>query len=745
MKINKRGFTLIELLAVIVILGLVLMVGTYFTFVSIKDSKEKAFEVSKKGLFDSAITYATEFLEEEDWVEGNPTEYTCVNAWWLVNKGMQKKESFTDNESEEEYKFKKSDIIVLYRDTKTKVVTNAELPPSAPENCSNTLKARIISDNPSTYNSIKVTGICEIKNVVPENIEYKFCIGKRCSDYGKSNTYTFAGLSNDKDYKISLYCDAGDYGTASANTEISTQPLEDPIIDCSNSASTNNVDVDFKNENFFETLTKEVQVDKSGVKNNNNDIGINASQYYDKIEHFDISNIDASSVTFTASISDEKNSYNKKTATQTCYKKNEPVNINAPLFTSTDKKISGSWHLNNFGLTISSNNSEPVYYLYGTSENNITTEYSSQINVTNNATFYAKACSKSNPTNCSAVTTYVAKIDRNPPEITYTVKHVLSDAEKEIISVNEQELSHDLKRQSELSKTYYSYNESEDENIAWLGYSIKIYYSISDQESGLKSNAIYGISKEGYSYIASLSKNNKTLTLTNNGKSTNFNHEIKEEDGYRQIYLKVCDVAGNCTEKNLYFKIDKKIPTITRTDNGTGNNSFSCTSGLSGINRFILKGSSEEKVYEYDINGMASTATASYWISDSKAGSIYLTCSSQTHNFITVIPDEYEGPPEEDKWGYTGYRPSVLSRIITNGTYSFTTKNAGGTCYKWGCVRYGVSGYKAVYTTTPYSPYSQNCGLSYSYDCGTSSCPEGFSENPVTKGCYSFATYVIDE
>ena len=91
MKINKKGFTLIELLAVIGVLGLVLAISTYFIINSITGSKEKAFELSKKGLLDSAITYANEFNEEEDWVEKNDSEYTCVNAWWLVNKGMQKK------------------------------------------------------------------------------------------------------------------------------------------------------------------------------------------------------------------------------------------------------------------------------------------------------------------------------------------------------------------------------------------------------------------------------------------------------------------------------------------------------------------------------------------------------------------------------------------------------------------------------------------------------------------------------
>lgn len=736
MKINKKGFTLIELLAVIGVLGLVLAISTYFIINSITGSKEKAFELSKKGLLDSAITYANEFNEEEDWVDAYPEyEYTCVNAWWLVNKGMQKKEIFTEDQNEK-YKFKKSAVIVLERNKDNKVIENAYLPENNEKECKNTLSAEI--NLTSTYNSITVTGTCKMKETVPNDIHYKFCRSdnNECHEE-EENSYTFTGLTNDYNYTFSLQCLSEEHGNSnSIEDNIDTDKINEPEINCDNSIYTNYVSVKFNNDDS--KILKSLKVNDEKVKFSNQDVGTTSFKYYTQNSvEFNIGNITNEKVKFTAKVSLEgdDNPSNIKSQEKECgrVRVQETAQILAPYFSASDDELSGTWHKNDYTLSISSNNTVPVDYYYGTSYNSINTPYQRSFSALNETTYYAMACEKNNQSNCSEKVSYNSKIDKDAPTINYTISHELTADEKDVMGVTEQELEHALIEQTSPKKNYYSYNETESSYLAWLAYDIKINFSISDSGSGLNARVKYGKSGDDSTSITSLTTTNKTLTLSNNNTTSSFSDKITA-NGYKRVYLRACDVAGNCTEKNIYFKIDKKLPEITRTDNGTGNNSFTCTSGLAGINRFFATGDSDNLTHKYIVNG--STSTGAYWLDDSKKGHIYLTCSSKSFNFITKVPKEHWSD-----WGTTGYRPNILSRLITNGTYSYKPKGEGGKCYKWGCVRYGVSGYRPIYTASDRNPYGEHCGKEYEYDCGTSSCPTGFNNNPVTKGCYSFGTY----
>ena len=189
--------------------------------------------------------------------------------------------------------------------------------------------------------------------------------------------------------------------------------------------------------------------------------------------------------------------------------------------------------------------------------------------------------------------------------------------------------------------------------------------------------------------------------------------------------MKVCDNAGNCTEKNIYFKIDKEQPRILY-DGIISNNyyGFTCQSGLSGINRFFGSDSNGNSVNasRYNINYINSQFItrndSGYWLDGN--GDIYLTCSSKT-----II---YSSTPNDVVYDYI------------NATYSINNKS-GSTWYKWDCTRAGVSGQKFIYTTTSANPYSQHCGLNASGKT-SSSCANGFSEISGTNKCYSFENYV---
>lgn len=434
MKMNKKGFTLIELLAVISMIAIVLALG--FTFIPdvIDNSKEKAYNTSLKGLYKSATVYANEFLEDEDWVSNGVYEYSCVNTWWLVNKGLEDKKIFSDN-SNDEYKFRKNDVIVLTRNASTKAITSEYLNSAEVNiNCNNIIRGEL-KESSVSYDSIEVTGTCKIKNTPVQNATYSFCNYKgnndniQCTRWENSNNnkYTLSNLIPDSKYSIYMKCTASD-GTESDPVHIIsyTKSLPTPEITCP-SSNNNIVTIDFKDAN----LNKEVKIDTSNVNinvemfsQNFNDIKEITSNTNttcsNKLEYFDISNALNSIVKFTATVSKSigKKLYTRDSS-KVCSRYDD--RIYPPHFETSDEISSGNYHEHNFNLEIidsSENENTTVQYgylnnsnLYTTSDNNFWQNYNSPISVSEDDTYYARSCSSTGV--CSEIVDYEAKIGTN--------------------------------------------------------------------------------------------------------------------------------------------------------------------------------------------------------------------------------------------------------------------------------------------------------------------------------------------
>jgi len=101
---------------------------------------------------------------------------------------------------------------------------------------------------------------------------------------------------------------------------------------------------------------------------------------------------------------------------------------NVPIITSNDSILSGNWHNKDFVLTFSGSTSiSNITYYYGTTSNDISTKGSSYEvnNNTKETTYYVKACNEASI--CSDIAFYVAKLDKNQPNITI-VKNVVNNS-----------------------------------------------------------------------------------------------------------------------------------------------------------------------------------------------------------------------------------------------------------------------------------------------------------------------------
>ena len=533
-KISNKGFTLVELLAVIFITGLVLSIGTYFVVTQVKKAKEEALKVSIQSIYKSADTYSKEFLNDTDWVEEDQNkEYACINVWWMINKGLQQEKDFSNNSNsmKEEYKIYNNAVVIITRNTGTKAIISRRIADSGEETtCNNLLEASLDAVG-STTNSIKVKGNCTVKEITPEDIEYKYEIVDKKENKTiesaagiKDSIYTFSELKDNRNYNITLTCISNKYGKASAESTKNTAELETPNITWQG----NNVTVNFKNENIIDSLKKTVTVNASGIKygsetNTKFDI-------YKRIAEFDISKSSLDKVIFTATVSDGKND---KTAEQEIPKINETVS--APSIKASDGKSSGKWHNKNFNLIITNNDTNATATIeYGTNENNLNNDYTDPISVTTetkNTTYYAKACIGNN---CSSVVKYEVKLDKTRPNITFSM----------------------FKDNSKIN----NYNEdSASSSITWNNFNPTLKFAVTDNLSGVNKKAKVATDGNGSSETPNIANISfKEITL-----DTNYNYTISSvPSGFRLYSVKATDKAGNETTKNIYFKVDTEPPTV---------------------------------------------------------------------------------------------------------------------------------------------------------------------------------------
>lgn len=536
-KISNKGFTLVELLAVIFITGLVLSIGTYFIVTQVKKAKEEALKVSIQSIYKSADTYSKEFLNDTDWVEEDQNkEYACINVWWMINKGLQQKKDFSDNSNsmKEEYKIYNNAVVIITRNTGTKAIISRRI--AAPEEettCNNLLKAKLEVIG-STTNSIKVKGNCTVKEITPEDIEYKYEINGNNENKTVSNikdsTYTFSRLKDGINYNIKLTCVSNKYGDRSADSTAKTAELETPTIQ-SQDNTVNIVAVDFKNEKIIDSLEKTVTVNASNITYGPSTLSKNeAFNITEKEPKFDISKSSSNNVTFIAKVFDGTN---RKTKTEDIQKINETVY--APIITASDDKSSGKWHNKNFNLIITNNDTNATATIkYGTNENNLNNDYTDPVSVTTetkNTTYYARACIGNT---CSSVVKYEVKLDKTRPNITFSM----------------------FKDNSKIN----NYNEdSASSSITWNNFNPTLKFAVTDNLSGVNKKAKVATAGKGSSETPNIANISfKEITL-----DTNYNYTISPvSSGFRLYSVKATDKAGNETTKNIYFKVDTEPPTV---------------------------------------------------------------------------------------------------------------------------------------------------------------------------------------
>ncbi|MBQ8193024.1 MAG: type II secretion system protein [Bacilli bacterium] len=550
---NRKGFTLIELLATIAIISIVLSLGTFIVLNVIVNSKKKAFEVSKKSVFESANLYANEFLDDTDWVsseDDSNTEKSCISVQWLINKGYVKEEDFNSGEENDEYKLNISDIVILNKDAITKNITFDNIYSISEvdkDSCINLLNAELISST-STTHSITVNAECKIKDKIPGDIKYEYIIGDKSSGLIESNTYTRDKLNHNTKYNISFRCKSEEFGESAIEPiEIDTKMLPTPSIKVN---STTAVITFGKTDS---SITKKYSVDGTGVKNK-----IRSLEYLTKDKEYDsqssLITLYASdiknNVTVTATNSD---GYNILSSTAIIIK-TEETNVNPPSFYPSDEIGSGNWHNSDFTLSLDSDNNGTVTYYYGTNENNLNLNYNSPIPISNetvSTTYYAKACIGNI---CSDVTSYEVKLDKTGPELNVSAR----DTNNNLINV--------------------SCSSDTCSNSDWISVNLAFDINASDTLSGLSSKeVIFRYSPAGQTYLGNLT-GSSTISLDSNNKGS----RTISSDGYRHYQFEICDQTGNCTTKNMKLMVDNTAPSVGVSMGYTGSSGSSISLSIDG-------------------------------------------------------------------------------------------------------------------------------------------------------------------
>lgn len=573
-KIN--GFTLIELLAVIVIIGLIAAIGGYFAINAIESSKKKSYEVSKQSVMKNAITYASEFLEEEDWVpdvDDSFNEKSCIDVQWLVNKGYSKKDDFLDapiDNNRDEYKLYSDSVVIINRNKSTKAISSSDLVRKnevEEKTCTNTLKAylKVVE---TTTRRITVSADCKIKDIVPSDITYNFFQDDTLKYKGKNNLYIFDKLRHNSTFNFSVTCTTSDSEVALSNTTDSTKELMSPIITTNGDIIT----IDYNNENNS-GITKKVSVNKSNsvrlYYGTIKDEPANATLLSGKTYEVDKNNIKLrniistknTSATITATNTDGYNSlYENATVNYIMHS----WDIGPAIFVSSDNIESDKWHKNNFSLEIIGGDEANVKYYYSTDKNNINILYTKPISITEETSgikYYAKACIDT--LGCTGSTEYIVKLDKTPPKVGAILKDTLGVS---LLNCPAEGL------RCELS--------------SWQNKNIVLNFSASDTLSGINQNATFSYNKSGLSTYGNLSRS-RTETLSNGKTSINIS-----SDGSRYVSLKVCDLAGNCTARDVYFKMDTTPPNVDVSMgyiNSGGAISLSCSGNTCQNNNWLNK------------------------------------------------------------------------------------------------------------------------------------------------------------
>ena len=242
-----------------------------------------------------------------------------------------------------------------------------------------------------------------------------------------------------------------------------------------------------------------------------------------------------------------KNTYIARTKKGSNYSSTETyeswLDKTAPTVPTINNSSNGNWTSNEVTLIFNSTDNLSGIEKYQYSEDNSNwsdypnsnkNEYEVKINKEENITLYVRACDYAG--NCSESNSTNIKIDTKVPSISF---RMLNDG-------------------TPVSNNYYGFYASQDTN--WFNFTPTLEWTVSDA-GGVNGTAIFSYNA-GNNYTLNTNTSNRNSIGTQNGNNYIFTETINT-DGYRYVSLKACDLAGNCTDRDVYFKFDKKPPTVS--------------------------------------------------------------------------------------------------------------------------------------------------------------------------------------
>ena len=207
-------------------------------------------------------------------------------------------------------------------------------------------------------------------------------------------------------------------------------------------------------------------------------------------------------------------------------------------------------------------------------------------------------------------------------------------------------------------------------NIRWVNYNFALTINSKDEDSGI---AYYQ-----YTYFDKATKTgtdntNSWVTYNNSNKNTYITSEFSKERN-QNVYIRVCDNAENCSEKNsTMIKIDKTKPTVDKVSySGLGVNTVTINingakdTGGSGIEKYYFWIKNGDKIDERNNN------ISSFIFKDLKSKYYYI------HGYVR----DKAGNPSDDKY---------TSKFCIAGSYTVPKKSYSvGTQISYACENWRV-------------------------------------------------------
>lgn len=410
----------------------------------------------------------------------------------------------------------------------------------------------------------------------------------------------------------------------------------------------------------------------------------------------------------------------------------------APTLVASDGKASGTWHNANFNVKVSGGGSSPsgIYYKYGTSASSINTKVSNNaISVSTSASTTYSVITCNNLGICSSASTYVAKLDKDKPQIIsfnkstndYTVTLTLTATFKDSLSgVAKYKISKDSSYTSSgwttVSNT--TSNVTKSYNVTSNG----TYYIWVEDAAGnyiSKSISVSNIAKTTTTTVNLYSRSSSTITnnfLLNNPlaiKSVTLNNGTVSGNPYisgNYLYLTVTNGYPNTGYENVQASQPANFY------NAVEQTQMQCYCPMGGYAQGTM--CMDNNYMLYGTNSFYCSSNNSKWWFD---GNSHHDCRP---GFIKS--DAYCTPP------YTGdsCRPGIDTTTVTQCTaqctfipYQATCQNVGtgyyycpygGSLIGYGCYScsVGILSYdgRCYYTTSvPYTYWSYTATITYYY------------------------------